>query len=218
MTTKYGLFIDGNYVDPAGGEWLDTVNPYSGEAWAKIPRGGAQDVAKAVGAAKRAMATGPWAKMSASERGRLMRNIGDLVTKHAQRLAEVEVRDNGKLLAEVNGGLKGIAATWYYFAGLADKIQGHSIPIEKPDTLAFTTREPIGVVAALTAWNAPLGFVAGKCAPAMAAGCAVVVKPSEFASASTLEPLASSSSSSRFPACRPVTAIVAVSPVFSEKR
>ena len=97
MTTKYGLFIDGNYVDPAGGEWLDTVNPYSGEAWAKIPRGGAQDVAKAVGAAKRAMATGPWAKMSASERGRLMRNIGDLVTKHAQRLANFFV-------CELHGG------------------------------------------------------------------------------------------------------------------
>lgn len=185
--TKYGLYIDGKYVDPVGGQWLDTVNPYSGKAWAQIARGSAEDASHAVAAAKRAMTTGPWATMSASSRGRLMRNIGDLVTRNAKRLAEIEVRDNGKLLAEVNGGLKFIAETWYYYAGLADKIQGHSIPVEKPDTLAFTTREPIGVVAALTAWNSPLGFVAGKCAPAMAAGCAVVVKPSEFASASTLE-------------------------------
>jgi len=184
---KYGLYIDGQYVEPVGGEWLDTVNPYSGEAWAQIARGGAEDVSRAVAAAKRAMTTGPWATMSASNRGKLMRNVGDLVTKNAQRLAEIEVRDNGKLIAEVNGGLKNIAEIWYYYAGLADKIQGHNIPVEKPDTLAFTSREPVGVVAALTAWNAPLGFVAGKCAPAMAAGCAVIVKPSEFASASTLE-------------------------------
>jgi len=184
---KYGLYIDGQYVEPVDGEWLDTVNPYSGEAWAQIARGGAEDVSRAVAAAKRAMTTGPWATMSASNRGKLMRNVGDLVTKNAQRLAEIEVRDNGKLIAEVNGGLKNIAEIWYYYAGLADKIQGHNIPVEKPDTLAFTSREPVGVVAALTAWNAPLGFVAGKCAPAMAAGCAVIVKPSEFASASTLE-------------------------------
>ena len=184
---KYGLYIDGQYVEPVNGEWLDTVNPYSGEAWAQIARGGAEDVSRAVAAAKRAMTTGPWATMSASNRGKLMRNVGDLVTKNAQRLAEIEVRDNGKLIAEVNGGLKNIAEIWYYYAGLADKIQGHNIPVEKPDTLAFTSREPVGVVAALTAWNAPLGFVAGKCAPAMAAGCAVIVKPSEFASASTLE-------------------------------
>ena len=185
--TKYGLYIDGEYVDPAGGQWLDTVDPYRGESWAQIPRGGGEDVSRAVAAAKRAMTTGPWASMSASKRGKLMRNLADLVVKNAPRLAEIEVRDNGKLLAEMHGQLTAITETWYYFAGLADKIEGASIPIEKPNTLAFTTREPIGVVAALTAWNSPLGFVAGKCAPALAAGCAVVVKPSEFASASTLE-------------------------------
>ena len=97
------------------------------------------------------------------------------------------MNDNGKLLAEMQVQLNGLVDYWHYFAGLADKIQGDTIPVEKADMVAFTTREPIGVVAALTAWNSPLGFVALKCAPALAAGCAVVVKPSEFASVSTLE-------------------------------
>lgn len=184
---KYGLFIDGAFVNPQGEEWLDTVDPYRGEAWAKIAVGGRHDVDRAVAAAKRAMTQGPWAKMSASGRGRVMRGIGDLITKESAKLAELETRDNGKLLAEMHGQVAAIAECWYYYAGLADKIQGASIPLEKADTFAFTTREPIGVVAALTAWNSPLWFAAVKCAPAMAAGCAVVVKPSEFASVSTLE-------------------------------
>jgi acyl-CoA reductase-like NAD-dependent aldehyde dehydrogenase len=185
--TKYQLYIGGDYVDPEGGEWLDTMDPYRGEPWAKIPRGGPGDVSRAVAAAKRAMTEGPWVSMSASDRGKIIRNIADLVAKNAQRLAEIEVRDNGKLLAEMRGQLASIVDCWHYYGGLADKIEGASIPVEKPDMLAFTTREPIGVVAALTAWNSPLWFAAIKCAPALAAGCTVVVKPSEFASASTLE-------------------------------
>jgi (Z)-2-((N-methylformamido)methylene)-5-hydroxybutyrolactone dehydrogenase len=184
---KYQLYIDGKWVDPDGGEWLDTFDPYRGEAWAQIPRGNAADAARAVEAARHAMTEGPWATMSASGRGALMRKIGDLIAKNAKRLAEIEVRDNGKLLAEMQGQLSGISEVWYYYAGFADKIQGASIPVEKPNSFAFTTREPIGVVAALTAWNSPLWFATVKGAPAMAAGCAVVVKPSEFASASTLE-------------------------------
>lgn len=185
--TKYRLFIDGGQVDPASGEWLDTVDPYRGDAWAQIPSGNGEDASRAVTAAKRAMTTGPWASMSASSRGKIMRKLGDLIVENAQRLAELEVRDNGKLLAEMRGQLVAISDCWYYYAGLADKIEGSSIPIEKPDTIAFTTREPIGVVVALTAWNSPLWFATIKCAPALAAGCAVVVKPSEFASVSTLE-------------------------------
>ncbi|MDF3311224.1 aldehyde dehydrogenase [Rhodococcus sp. T2V] len=185
--TKYQLHIAGDWVDPDSGEWLDTIDPYRGEAWAQIPRGNSTDVSHAVSAAQHAMTDGPWATMSASARGKIMRNIGDLIVKNAQRLAEIEVRDNGKLLAEMHGQLTALSEVWYYYAGLADKIQGSSIPVEKPQSVAFTTREPIGVVAALTAWNSPLWFAAVKCAPALAAGCAVVVKPSEFASASTLE-------------------------------
>jgi len=187
MTQTYQLFIDGQYCDPAGGEWFDTINPYTGETWARIPRGGADDVDRAVKAAKRALEDGPWATMSASHRGKLMRRLGDLVAANADRLAETEVRDNGKLLAEMAGQVRYHPEWWYYFGGLADKIEGSVIPVDKPDLLTYTTQEPVGVVAALTAWNSPLLFIAWKCAPAIAAGCTVVIKPSEFTSASTLE-------------------------------
>jgi len=183
----YQHFIDGAYVDPAEGAWFDSVDPYRGEAWARIPRGSAADIDAAVAAAKRAMTTGPWAGMTPSARGKCMRKLGDLVAGNAQRLAEIEVRDNGKLMSEMLGQLNYHPEWWYYYAGLADKVEGAVPPIDKPDIFAFTTHEPVGVVGALTAWNSPLLFIAWKCAPALAAGCSVVVKPSEFTSASTLE-------------------------------
>jgi aldehyde dehydrogenase (NAD+) len=183
----YQLWIDGKYLDPAGREWIETVDPYRGEAWARIPRGNKEDASRAVAAARRAMTAGPWATMSASERGKAMRRIGDIIAANARHLAEIEVRDNGKLFAEMQGQLKSLPEYWYYYSGLADKIEGAVMPLEKPDMMGFTRHEPIGVVAALTAWNSPLQFLAIKCAPALAAGCAVVVKPSEFASASSLE-------------------------------
>lgn len=183
----YQHFINGAYVDPVQGEWFDSVDPYRGEAWARIPRGTAADVDRAVGAATAAMTDGPYAGMTPSQRGKLMRRLGDLVAKHADRLARIEVRDNGKLLSEMAGQMAYHPEWWYYFAGLADKVEGATIPIDKPDHFAFTTHEPVGVVGAITAWNSPLLFIAWKCAPAIAAGCAVVVKPSEFTSASTLE-------------------------------
>ena len=183
----YQHYIDGKYVDPARGEWFDSIDPYRGEVWARVPRGTAADVDRAVSAAKAALTSGDWPKMTATQRGKLMRRLGDLVADNAERLAETEVRDNGKLLSEMLGQLRYHPEWWYYFAGLADKIEGATVPIDKPDHLAFTTYEPVGVVGAITAWNSPLLFIAWKCAPALAAGCTVVVKPSEFTSASTLE-------------------------------
>ena len=125
--------------------------------------------------------------MTASNRGKLMNRLADLVAANAERLAEVEVRDNGKLMSEMRGQLNYHPEWWRYFGGLADKIEGSVMPIDRPDMMAFTRHEPIGVVAALTAWNSPLLFVAWKCTAAIAAGCTVIVKPSEFASVSTLE-------------------------------
>ena len=183
----YHHFINGGEVEPAGREWLDSIDPYLGKPWARIAKGNAQDVDRAVTAAARAMRDGPWAKMTATERGKLMLRLADLVAKNAERLAEIEVRDNGKLLAEMRGQLNYHPEWWRYFGGLADKVEGAVMPIDKPDMMAFTRHEPVGVVAALTAWNSPLLFVAWKCAAAIAAGCSVVVKPSEFASVSTLE-------------------------------
>ena len=183
----YNHFIDGKYVEPIGGRWFDSVDPYRGEVWAKIPQGCAKDIDRAVQAAKRAMTQGPFSKLTATERGKLMLRLADLVTQHAERLAEIEVRDNGKLMAEMHGQMKYHPEWWRYYGGLADKIEGRVMPIDKPDIFAFSRQEPIGVVGALTAWNSPLLFIAWKCAPAIAAGCAVVIKPSEFTSASTLE-------------------------------
>ena len=183
----YQHFIDGQYVDPASGRWFETIDPYLGEPWARIPQGDARDVDRAVAAASRALREGPWAKLTATQRGKLMLRLADLVEKNAQRLAELEVRDNGKLMAEMRAQVNYHPEWWRYFGGLADKVEGRVMPIDKPDVFAFSRQEPIGVVGAITAWNSPLLFIAWKCAPALAAGCTVVVKPSEFTSASTLE-------------------------------
>jgi (Z)-2-((N-methylformamido)methylene)-5-hydroxybutyrolactone dehydrogenase len=185
----YMHWINGQHVAPSGGQWLDSFDPYQGSVWAKIPRGNAEDADRAVAAARAAMFKGPWSSMTASQRGKILRNIGDLLAEpqNAQLLAETESRDNGKILTEMQGQLKYLPEHWWYFAGLADKMEGSVIPVDKPDMLAMTFREPVGVVAALTSWNSPLMFFAMKCAPALAAGCSVVLKPSEFASASSLE-------------------------------
>jgi len=187
MMKTYQHFIDGKYVDPISGRWFDSIDPYQGKAWARIPQGCAKDVDLAVAAASKALKEGPWPSLTATQRGKLMLRLADLVEQHAERLAEIEVRDNGKLMAEMLGQLRYHPEWWRYFGGLADKIEGHVMPIDKPDVFAFTRREPVGVVGALTAWNSPLLFIAWKCAPAIAAGCTVVVKPSEFTSASALE-------------------------------
>ncbi|WP_244857106.1 aldehyde dehydrogenase [Aromatoleum bremense] len=181
------MFIDGEPSDSASGEWFETANPYTGEPWAQIPRGTAADVDRAVGAARRAFAGGPWPELTASERGHLLLRLADVLAREASRLAEIEVRDNGKLYAEMSAQLKYLPAWFRYFGGLADKIQGAVIPLDKKGYFNFTRREPLGVVAVITPWNSPLMLTAWKIAPALAAGCTVVLKPSEFTSASTLE-------------------------------
>jgi acyl-CoA reductase-like NAD-dependent aldehyde dehydrogenase len=183
----YPHWIDGAAHAGAADRWIESQDPYQGKNWARVARGTAVEAGLAVSAAKQAMTCGPWAQMSATQRGAVLWKIGDLILENLDRLAQIEVRDNGKIFAEMKGQLKFTADIWHYYAGLADKLQGAVIPIEKPDTLALTFREPVGVVVAITAWNSPLSFLAVKCAPALAAGCAVVVKPSEFSSASSLD-------------------------------
>ena len=184
---RYQLRIDGQAVDPVSSAWFESQNPYTGQAWAEIPRCDARDVDRAVQAAHRALTEGPWAEMSASQRGRLMQRLGELIARDAQRLAELEVRDNGKLYAEMLGQLNYIPQWYYYYGGLADKVQGATLPLDKKGYFAFTRNEPVGVVAAITPWNSPLMLASWKIAPALAAGCTIVIKPSEFTSASTLE-------------------------------
>ena len=184
---RYLLPIGGEAVAPLGGQWFESVNPYTGEAWAEIPRCGSDDVDRAVRTAHAAMTEGPWAQLTATERGALMRRLADLISRDAVKLAQTEVRDNGKLIAEMQGQLNYIPQWFHYYGGLADKIQGTTLPLDKKGYFAFTRNEPLGVVAAITPWNSPLLLAAWKVAPALAAGCTIVIKPSEFTSASTLE-------------------------------
>jgi aldehyde dehydrogenase (NAD+) len=184
---RYQLFIDGRFVDPVNGRWFESINPYTGEAWCEIPRGDADDVERAVIAAQRAMYEGEWSRISATARGHRLRRLGDLLVTHADALAAVEVRDNGKLLAEMSNQCRYMTEWFHYYGGLADKIEGTVPPIDKAGVFNFTRLEPIGVTACITPWNSPLLLMAWKVAPALAAGNAVVIKPSEFTSASTLE-------------------------------
>ncbi|MFF5140098.1 aldehyde dehydrogenase [Streptomyces sp. NPDC013157] len=184
---RYQLFIDGESREAAGGEWFPTDNPYQGTPWAEIAKATPQDVDDAVRAAHRALRTGPWAELTASARGALVRRLGDAVAANARHLAELEVRDNGKLFTEMHGQVAYVPQWFHYYGGLADKIEGTVPPLDKKGYFAFTKKEPVGVVAVITPWNSPLLLLAWKIAPALAAGCTVVVKPSEFTSASTLE-------------------------------
>ena len=184
--TRYRLFIDNDWVDPHSGLWFDTLDPFSGEAWAEIPRADAVDADRAVAAAARAF-EGPWARMSASDRGMLLHRLGTLIERDAQQLARIESRDNGKLYADVLGQVRYMARYFYYYGGLADKIQGHVVPIDKPRVFNYIRYEPMGVVVSITAWNSSLSLTTWKVAPALCAGNTVVCKPSEFTSASLLE-------------------------------
>ncbi len=184
---KYQMYIDGKYVDAASGKWFDSYNPYTGEPWAQIAQGNAEDADRAVRAAHQAFISGPWPQLSASQRGLLLHRLGELVARDAGKLAETEVRDNGKLIAEMRAQLDYVPQWYYYFGGLADKIQGAVIPLDKKGFFNFTRHEPLGVIGAITPWNSPLLLTAWKLAPALAAGNTVVIKPSEFTSASTLE-------------------------------
>ncbi|HUL07930.1 MAG TPA: aldehyde dehydrogenase [Candidatus Acidoferrum sp.] len=184
---SYRMLIDGALVEAADGARLDSINPATGEVWATFPAATAGDVDRAVRAAHRAMTAGPWARLTATQRGKHVRRLGDLVAEHADRMAEVETIDTGKLLRETRGQIKYVAEFYHYNAGLADKIEGATLPIDKPDMLVMTVREPIGVVAAIVPWNSQLFLTALKLGPALAAGNAVVVKASEHGPASLLE-------------------------------
>ena len=181
------MYIDGDWVDAQSGETFETVDPYTGETWAVVPRAGAADVDRAVKAARRAFDDGPWGRMTAVERARLMRRLADVIADRAAEVGVVESLDNGKLLREMEGQLKALPAYYEYFAGAADKLHGDTIPSDRSNFFIYTVREPVGVIGAITPWNSPILLMSWKLAPALAAGCTFVVKPAEQAPASTLE-------------------------------
>jgi acyl-CoA reductase-like NAD-dependent aldehyde dehydrogenase len=182
---RFSLLINGKAVGARSGRTFGSQNPYTGEPWAVVPDGSPEDVDDAVAAARAAL-DGEWGATTGFARAALLRRLGDLIGEHAERLARLEVNDSGKLYREMIGQLTGLGGWYHYFAGLADKIEGRQIPAPNPDYLVYTRREPVGVVAAITPWNSPLLLLTWKLAPALAAGCTVVVKPSEHSPVSTL--------------------------------
>jgi aldehyde dehydrogenase (NAD+) len=184
---EYQTYIDGEWCNAASGKTFQTFDPYTGEPWALIPECGAADVDRACEAAHRAFERGPWPGLTQSARGKLLRRIAGLIAEHAEHLARIEVRDNGKLISEMLAQLKYLPEWYYYYGGLADKIHGSVVPIDRPDMFTYTLKEPVGVCAFITPWNSPLMLVGWKLAPALAAGCTAVLKPSEFTTASLLE-------------------------------
>ena len=183
----YQMLIDGAWVDAGDGHTFESMNPATGEAWAVIPEATAGDVDRAVAAAHRAFSQGPWACMTPSERGRILRRLADLLAERSEQLGRTETVDTGKMLKETRWQAKYIAEFFHFYAGCADKVHGDTLPIDKPDLCVFTTREPLGVVAAVVPWNSQLFLVAVKLGPALAAGNTVVLKASEHASAAMLE-------------------------------
>jgi aldehyde dehydrogenase (NAD+) len=176
----------GGQVQPARNTF-ESFDPFTGKPWALIPLDGPIEVEAAVAAAKAAFRSPEWAGLTATARGKLLLRLADLITENADRLAALETRDNGKLIAEMSAQLRYIPEWFRYFGGLADKIEGAVLPIDKPGMFAFTRHEPLGVVAAIVPWNSPLMLLTWKLAPLLAAGNTVVIKPSEHTSASALE-------------------------------
>jgi|TARA_B110000240_G_scaffold28155_1_gene29541 acyl-CoA reductase-like NAD-dependent aldehyde dehydrogenase len=183
---SYKLYIDGEWINSTSGKWFETENPYTGETWAKIARGNAEDVDMAVKAASKAF-QGGWGQTKPTERGKLLNRLAEVIEKNSERLGEIEVRDNGKLITEMGAQTKYLAEWYRYYGGLADKVEGSVIPSDKPGIFNFTRYEALGVIGMITPWNSPLLLLAWKLAPALAAGNTAVVKPSEYTSASTLE-------------------------------
>jgi aldehyde dehydrogenase (NAD+) len=169
----------------AGTSGFDSIDPYTGEAWARAPEATRRDVDDAVSAARSAF-EGQWGAMPGSGRGRLLRRLGEVIAEHADDLALAETRDNGKLLREMGGQVRGLPAWYDYYAGLADKIEGRVVDTGRSDYFGYVSREPVGVVGAILPWNSPLLLLTFKLAPALAAGCTMVAKPSEQASVSIL--------------------------------
>ena len=183
---SFQCYIDGRFEDGEGR--FASLDPASGTAWAEMPESREADVGRAVEAAHRALyEDAGWSKLTATQRGKLLYRLADLVTENAKTLAELETRDTGKIIRETSAQIAYVADYYRYYAGLADKIEGAYLPIDKPDMDVWLRREPVGVVAAIVPWNSQLFLAAVKIGPALAAGCTLVVKASEDGPAPLLE-------------------------------
>jgi acyl-CoA reductase-like NAD-dependent aldehyde dehydrogenase len=182
----FPLYIDGAFTEGHAGQVMTSQNPAMGTDWATFACAAPQDVDRAIAAARRVLDDPEWRDMTQTQRGKLLYRLGDLITENAAYLGQLETTDSGKLLAETASQTGYVGDYYRYYAGLADKIEGAVLPIDKPDMHAFTRREPIGVVVAIVPWNAQMFLAATKLGPALAAGCSVVLKASEIAPAPML--------------------------------
>lgn len=176
---KFQLYINGEFCDAQDGAAFESHDPSTGEVWAKMPAASNTDVDRAVAAAQDAFESSEWRDMLPQQRGKLLQKLADIVAARSGEIAELETRDTGKVIRETRGVTGYVAEFYRYFAGLADKIEGSVLPIDKPNMEVFTRREPLGVVAAVVPWNSQLFLTAVKTGPALAAGNTVVLKASE---------------------------------------
>ncbi len=182
---RFQHYIDGAFENGTAG--FESLDPATGQPWAVMPEATAKDVERAIRAADRAFVAPAWAGLTATQRGKLLYRLADLVQEAAPRLAALETRDTGKIIRETSAQIAYVADYYRYYAGLADKIEGAHLPIDKPDMEVWLRREPVGVVAAIVPWNSQLFLSAVKLGPALAAGCTVVLKASEDGPAPLLE-------------------------------
>ena len=179
------MLIDGKWVNAASGKTFPTYNPATGEVLAQVAEGDRQDIDAAVKAARKAFDSGPWSRLTASERSKLVWKLADLLEEHLEEFATLETLDNGKPLTVARAADVPLAVEMFrYMAGWATKLEGTTIPLSVPYTPgvnyhAYTLREPVGVVGQIIPWNFPLLMAAWKLAPALASGCTVVLKPAE---------------------------------------
>jgi acyl-CoA reductase-like NAD-dependent aldehyde dehydrogenase len=182
----YAMLIDGDWVQSSSGETFQCVDPFDNVPWGRIPAATAEDVDRAVRAARRAFDLDGWGTTSPLVRSQMLRRFGDLIGEHAEELAKIQIHENGKLITEMLAGARILGPQANYVAGLAENIHGRTFQSLIPNTTAYSVREPIGVVAAITPWNNPLGLLSWKLFPALAAGNTIVIKPSEVTPTSTL--------------------------------
>jgi len=182
---QFQQYINGEFSDASA--TFESLDPATGQAWALMPEAREDDVERAVQAAHDAFYGAVWADLNATQRGKLLYRLADLIAENAPRLAELETRDTGKIIRETSAQIAYVADYYRYYAGLADKIEGAHLPIDKPDMEVWLRREPLGVVAAVVPWNSQLFLAAVKIGPALAAGCTVVMKASEEGPSPLLE-------------------------------
>ena len=184
----YKFYAGNKWHDPSSEKYFESEDPSIGKVWAKVPDCNEKDINLAVSSAKHAYYDGPYGKMHPAERGRTLTRIGDIIAKNAERIGQIETKDNGKLPKNITPSLTSWQTeSFYYYAGMCDKYEGRLIPSEVPNMHNYLKWEPFGVVALILPWNSPIGTLIWKLAPAIAAGNTVVIKPSERASCSTLE-------------------------------